>query len=153
MCLFSLHALTRTRSSTTESGFLLSIQLGLVGRTEESGSIWYMNDKRQMTNQCGNATIFALNSIGQLSTSTGFFSTNRGVLSQLFAPNPIIGDISTIFSLSNNMLTWLYPTFTNGAASFCRTSDGTLYAVFQSPAPANCMPAILTAVSPTSEFE
>ena len=146
-----LHVLTKTRSPSEPSAFLLSIQLSLGARKEESESMWYLNDKRAITDRCGDATVFTLNSIGQLSTPSGFFSTDSGVLSQVFAPNPLIGDISTSFSLPNNVLTWLYPTFTNGAASFCRTNDGTLYAVFQGPNPADCKTAILTALSPSGK--
>ncbi|KAI4126579.1 MAG: hypothetical protein LQ347_004922 [Umbilicaria vellea] len=142
-----------TRSLVTPTGFMLAIEIGLVARTQGSGSRWYMNDKRAMTDSCNSAALFTLSPIGQLSTASGFFSTNPGVLSQPFAPNPAIEDISTIFSVPGNVLTWSYPTFTNGVASYCRSTNGTLYAVFQDPPPANCTPVTLTALSPGGKSE
>jgi hypothetical protein len=70
-------------------------------------------------------------------------STNPGVQSMPFTGSNIIGSITTSFARVGGGISWANESFYEGAASFCVSSNGTVYAVFHPPTPSDCSPAVL----------
>ena len=72
--------------------------------------------------ECIDSTVFSLSLSGLLSTRKGeVYSTNPGVLSQYFAPNATIGNITTGWELEGAKLQWRNRLFlgVEGNAQFC----------------------------------
>ncbi|RDW59927.1 hypothetical protein BP6252_13014 [Coleophoma cylindrospora] len=86
---------------------------------------------------------------GQLSLSASgfYFSTSGQNSSALFAASPVIGAISTEFTLSNQgVLEWRNETFQGGIARFCLKSNQ-VTAVFSGALPTNCAEISLQAAA------
>lgn len=103
----------------------------------------YVSAAGTTTNDCTTSPIYSIAN-GVLSAivngTTYTYSTSPGVPYAQFVPSTIPGTITTAFSIGmGGALSWQNAAFSNGQASFCTMSNGTIYAVFQATAPDGCL--------------
>ena len=86
---------------------------------------------------CQKGAIFNIRE-GRLVTGNKHFSTSRGIPSKLLATSTDIGDIDTIFGVTDESLFWDNAAFDGGTAKFCADPNGGIRAVFKGTPPADC---------------
>ncbi|KAJ8610157.1 hypothetical protein MRB53_038764 [Persea americana] len=124
-------------TSTSESFFLTAPNLG-PGLKRQAFNYDYVTANGSTTDDCTKAIQYSIVN-GMLAANVNgqlyYYSTTPNTAYQQFLPSAPAGSINTTFSIITNqdkkVLQWANTAFYNSLATFCATSDGTIYAVFQ----------------------
>lgn len=149
-----------TATQNSPSIVILSVEPSVIGsprtqgfgrrdhqkRQADSGFVGQEDD--QITENCSNALRFRQGG-GQLQRRGRAISVDPGVRFIKLTDYPD-GSISTTFSVVNDTLVWSNEVFYNGRASFCRTPNEDVYAVFTAAGgPDGCTPVELVVYAGT----
>ena len=132
-----------TTATPIDSAFVMMVRSNELNQKRQSGS-YYVSASGVISNDCTNSPIYTISNGALTTTVNGVvytYSTSAGVPYAAFVPSTVPGTISTNFGTgTNQVLTWWNSAFSNGQASFCALSNGTVYAVFQQNAqPDGCL--------------
>ncbi|KAL3424724.1 hypothetical protein PVAG01_04005 [Phlyctema vagabunda] len=122
---------------------------GSIAKRQEEAPSSFVGPRGSTVTNCSEAAVFLING-GQLTGDQNeIVSTNTDVPFQPFGVSPIIGNITTEFTISDDVLFWNNTAFENDVATFCNL-NGTFIAVFNANITTACVPQILSVIPAAS---
>lgn len=140
----SVSASTSASASATLEPLALYVEPVQLKRKRQTYNTAVLIGAGTLTASCANADRFYLTG-GHLYDGNLLVAANNNTSSAFFKGTQSPGPIRSTFTVTENILSWSSPNFSNGAASFC-VSGNSVLSVFSGDMPSGCAPVTIAAV-------